>query len=305
MTAQKDLENIRRGLMKFRGEYLEGRRVSFSQGMQDVWSCLREDTYSAFSNLHVPEPKGKGFPVVLEVKATLNDGVETKEIDALKVFSESQVNALGVAAFVTRSRLLEHDLLIFDDPVQSMDDDHFKTFARDVLTPILDEGRQVIIFTHNETFARDVSHWHYERSDYVTLKVRMSQRDGCIVDEGNRRFSERLRNAEKLANEGHLKESWIPVRLAVERLYTLTKIKHGPSNFVPDSWKDQPAEYMWSGGGVGCIITGIDAKAGKRLKEILVMTAGGSHDKGEFGFTDLRGAIKFLRDLGSSLKVSD
>ena len=117
-AAQKDLENIRKELMKFRGEYLEGRRASFSQGMQDVWSCLREDTYSVFSNLQVPEPKGKGFPVVLEVKATLNDGAETREIDALKVFSESQVNALGVAAFVTRSRLLGHDLLIFDDPVQ-------------------------------------------------------------------------------------------------------------------------------------------------------------------------------------------
>ena len=304
-AAQKDLKHIRRELMKFRGEYLEGRRVSFSQGMQDVWSCLREDTYSAFSNLHVPEPKGKGFPVVLEVKATLNDGVETKEIDALKVFSESQVNALGVAAFVTRSRLLGHDLLIFDDPVQSMDEDHFKTFARDVLAPILDEGRQVIIFTHNETFARDVSYWHHERSDYVTLKVRMSQRDGCIVDEGNRRFSERLRSAEKLANEGDLKESWIRVRLAVERLYTLTNIKRGPSNFDPDSWKDQSAEYMWSDGGVGGIITGIDAEAGKRLKEILVMTAGGSHDKEESGFTDLMGATKFLRDLGSRMKVSD
>ena len=111
-AAQKDLATIRNELMKFRGQYLEGRRASFSRGMQDVWSCLREDSYSAFSNLQVPEPKGKGFPVVLEVKATLNDGVETKEIDALKVFSESQVNALGVAAFVTRSRLLGHDLLI-------------------------------------------------------------------------------------------------------------------------------------------------------------------------------------------------
>ena len=304
-AAQKDLESIRKELIKFRGEYLEGRRASFSQGMQDVWSCLREDTYSVFSNLHVPEPTGKGFPVVLEVKATLNDGVETKEIDALKVFSESQGNALGVAAFVTRSRLLGHDLLIFDDPVQSMDEDHFKTFARDVLPPILDEGRQVIVFTHNETFARDVSYWHHERSDYVTLKVRMSQKDGCIVDEGNRRCGERLRNAEKLAKDGDLKEAWMRVRLAIERLYTLINIKHGPSNFVPDSWRDHPAEYMWGDGGVGVIITGIDATAGKRLKEILVMTAGGSHDKGESGFTDLLGATKFLRKLGLRMKVAD
>ena len=305
VAAQKDLAAIRNELMKFRGQYLEGRRASFSQGMQDVWSCLREDSYSVFSNLQVPEPKGKGFPVVLEVKATLNDGVETKEIDALKVFSESQVNALGVAAFVTRSRLLGHDLLIFDDPVQSMDEDHFKTFARDVLPPILDEGRQVILLTHNETFARDISYWHHERSDYVTLTARMSQKDGCMVDEGNRRFSERLRNAEKLAKEGELKESWIRVRFAIERLYTISKVKYGPSDFVPDSWKDQPAEYMWDGGGVGSIITGIDPNAGKRLKEILIMTVGGAHDKGEPGFTDLMGATKFLRELGSKMKVSD
>ena len=233
LAAQKDLVAIRNELIKFRGQYLDRRRASFSEGMQDVWSCLREDSYSVFSNLQVPEPKGKGFPVVLEVKATLNDGVNTKEIDALKVFSESQVNALGVAAFVTRSRLLGHDLLIFDDPVQSMDEDHFKTFARDVLPPILDEGRQVILLTHNETFARDLSYWHHGRSDYVTLTARLSQKDGCVVDEGNRRFSERLRNAEKLANEGELKVSWTRVRIAIERLYTISKIKYGPSDFAP------------------------------------------------------------------------
>ena len=303
--SQKDLAAIRKELIKFRGQYLEVRRTSFSQGIHDVWSCLREDSYSVFSDLQVPEPKGKGFPVVLEVKAKLDDRVETKEIDALKVFSESQVNALGIAAFVTRSRLLGHDLLIFDDPVQSMDEDHFKTFARDVLPPILDEGRQVILLTHNETFARDISYWHHERSDYVTLTARMSQTDGCVVDEGNRRFSERLRNAEKLAKEGELKESWVRVRLAIERLYTISMVKYGPSNFVPDSWKDQTADYMWDGGGVGTIITGIDPNAGKRLKEILMMTVGGAHDKGEPGFTDLMGATKYLRKLGSRMKVSD
>ena len=305
LAAQKDLVAIRNELIKFRGQYLDRRRASFSEGMQDVWSCLREDSYSVFSNLQVPEPKGKGFPVVLEVKATLNDGVNTKEIDALKVFSESQVNALGVAAFVTRSRLLGHDLLIFDDPVQSMDEDHFKTFARDVLPPILDEGRQVILLTHNETFARDLSYWHHGRSDYVTLTARLSQKDGCVVDEGNRRFSERLRNAEKLANEGELKVSWTRVRIAIERLYTISKIKYGPSDFAPDSWKDQTAEYMWDGGGVGSIFADIDPNAGKRLKEILMMTVGGSHDKGEPGLTDLMGATKFLREIGSIMKVSD
>ena len=305
LSSQKDLAQVRKELMKFRGKYLEGKRTLFSDGMQAVWSSLRGDTYSAFSNLQIPEPKGKGFPVVLEVKATLDDGSEIKEIDALKVFSESQVNALGVAAFVTRSRLLGHAMLIFDDPVQSMDEDHFKTFARDVLPPILDEGRQIILLTHNETFARDISFWHHERSGYVTLRSRMSKKDGCRVDEGNRRFSERRRNAEKLAKEGNLEESWVRVRLAIERLYTLTKIDNCSNGFDPDSWKDQTAEYMWGDGGVGAIITKEDPNAGKRLREILTMTSGGAHDKGASGFTNLMGATKFLRELGSRMKISD
>ena len=304
-ASQKDLANARRELMKFRDQYLEGRRAEFSEGMQDVWSSLREDTYSAFGNLNIPQPTGKGFPVVLEVKATLNDGTESKEIDALKVFSESQVNALGIAAFVTRSRLLEHELLIFDDPVQSMDEDHFKTFARDVLPPILDEGRQIILLTHNESFAQDVSYWHHERPDYVTLKMRMSRKDGCQVDDGNRRFSVRLRNAEKLADSGDLKGSWIFVRLAIERFYTIINIKYGPSDFVPGSWRNHASEYMWSDGGVGVIVNSKVPDAGKRLREIVTMTVGGAHDKGESGFTDLMGATKFLRGLGSKMKISD
>ena len=305
LSSQKDLADIRKELMKFRRKYLEDKRAMFNEGMQDVLSCLRADTYSAFSNLQIPEPKGKGFPVVLQVKAALDDGVETKEIDALKVFSESQVNALGVATFITRSRLLGHDLMFFDDPVQSMDEDHFKTFARDVLPPILDEGRQVIVLTHNETFARDISYWHYGRSNYVTLNMRLSQTGGCVVDEGNRRFSERLRNAEKLAKEGELRESWLRIRLAIERFYTVTNIKYGPNGFEPDSWKDQTAEYMWNDDGVGPIITGFNSNAGKRLYEILKMTAGGSHDKGVQGPTELLKATKFLRQLGVTMKISD
>lgn len=305
VRSQNDLKKVRSELMQFRENYLEGRRTLFSDGLQDVWYSLRGDTYSSFSNLQIPKPKGKGFPVLLEVKATLDDGLEIKEVDALKVFSESQVNALGVAAFVTRSRLLGHGMLVFDDPVQSMDEDHFKTFVREMLPPILDEGRQVILLTHNETFAREVSVWHHERPGYVTLQSRVSKKDGCLVDEGNRRINERLHNAEKLADNGKLNEAWIPVRLAIERLYLLTKIKHGQNGFDPVSWKDQTADYMWGDGGVGDIITGIVPDAGPRLKEILDMTSGGAHDKDASGITELKSAVKYLNKLRPRLKISD
>lgn len=300
--AQKDLESIRDALMEYRKQFLESRRISFNQGIDSVWKTLRADQYSSFSKLHIPPPSGKGFPVEIEIKAVLDDGQQQKEVDALRVFSESQVNALGIAAFVTRSKLLGHKMLIFDDPVQSMDEEHFRTFAEDVLTHVLNEGFQVILLTHNDMFARDVSHCHYDHPGYVTMSVRLSRRDGCIVEEGNRRFSERLKLAEKKIDDGELKRAWELVREAIERLYTVTYIKYGPTGFKPDSWKDQTAEYMWDSG-VGKIINEKIPDIGSKLKDILVMSAAGGHDKPPRGETDLRNSIKFLKTLLDILQV--
>ena len=302
--AQRDLQSIRGRLIDFRRDYLESRRLSFNRGMQAVWSSLRGDIYSRFSQLYVPEPSGKGFLVEIEVKALLDDGTTTRELDALQVFSESQVNALGIAAFITRSELIGHQVLIFDDPVQSMDEEHFKTFARDVLGHLLGQGFQVVLLTHNDTFARDVSHCHYLRTDYVTMKVRHSRREGCVVEEGNRRVKERLKLAERLTDDGRFDEAWRPVRLAIERLYLVSQMRHGPTGFKPDSWAHQTAEYRWNSG-AGEVIESIVPDAGLRLKEILSLTAAGSHDDSVRGETDLRSSISFLNELLRELRVGD
>ena len=300
--AEKDLESIREALLEYRKQFLESRRISFSQGIDSIWRALRADQYSSFSKLHIPPPSGKGFPVEIGIKALLDDGRQQKEVDALRVFSESQVNALGVAAFVTRSKLLGHKMLIFDDPVQSMDEEHFRTFAEDVLTHVLAEGFQTILLTHNDMFAADVSHCHFDRPGYVTMSVRLSRRDGCVVEEGNRRFSERLKLADKKIDDGELKRAWELVREAIERLYTVTYIKYGPATFKRDSWKDQSAEYMWNSG-VGDILNEKVPGIGSKLKNILDMSAAGSHDKAPRGETDLRNSIKLLRTLPNTLQV--
>lgn len=300
--AQRDLEDIREALINYRQQFLESSRISFNQGIQSVWHALRSDEYSSFSELHIPPPSGRGFPVEIQVKAMLSDGQQQREVNALRVFSESQVNALGVAAFVTRSQLLGHRLLIFDDPVQSMDEDHCRTFASDLLEYILVQGFQVILLTHYDLFARDISHYHSERTDYVTLNIRMSKQKGCIVEEGSRLFHERLKKAEQLVDEGKLSEAWVKLRLAIERLYTIVYKKHGPPEFNPHSWKDQSAEYMWNSG-AGNIIDGKLPGAGEELKDILDMTIAGAHDKPPRGETDLRNSIRYLKSLPSKLNV--
>ncbi len=300
--TQNDLRTIRDFLIEYRQQFLEARRIAFNEGIGSVWGALRADQYSFFGQLNIPPPRGTGFPVEIEVKAVLNDGTDEKEVDALRVFSESQVNALGIAAFVTRSKMIGHKLLIFDDPVQSMDEDHFKTFARDVLDHLLGEGFQIVLLTHNDTFARDISHCHYNRAEYATMSVRLSKRDGCVVDEGSRRVNERLKLATKLVDEGRKADAWRIIRLAIERLYLVSQIRHGPAGFDPNSWRDHPAEYMWDNG-AGSIIEQHVPGSGTRLKEILDMTVSGVHDKSPQGETNLRQAIDYLKPLPAALYV--
>ena len=300
--AQTDLQNVRESLKDYRQQFLETRRMSFNNGIESVWTSLRDESYSSFNQLHIPPPRGRGFPVKFELKALLNDSNETKEVDALGVFSDSQINALGIAAFVTRAKLLGHRLLIFDDPVQSMDEEHFKTFARDLIPRILDDGFQVILLTHNDTFARDVSFHHYDRSDYVTMSIDHRQESGSAVEEGNRRVSERLKMAKRELRKRDFDGAWHYIRLAIERLYTITYVKYGPTKFEPANWQDQTAEYMWNSG-VDEIIWARLPDSEKRLKEILKMTASGAHDKAARGETDIRKSLEYLQNTLKELEL--
>ena len=301
-SAQRDLEKVREGLMSYRQQFLEARRQSFNTHIERIWNDLRKDRYSSFSHINIPRPSGRGFPVAIELKANLDDSETRQQVDVLKVFSESQVNALGVAAFVTRSKLLGHRMLVLDDPVQSMDEDHFKSFARDLLSDVLEDGFQIILLTHNGTFARDVSHYHYDRPDYVTMSIQHSRRKGSGLTEGNRRVAERLKLAEHMVDDGNRAEAWRLIRLAVERLYTVLRIKYGSSAFNPESWQHQTAEYMWDQG-VGTIVSNRLPDSADRFKEILDMTAGGAHDTEPQGETELRNSIAFLRSARNDLKV--
>jgi len=300
--AQRELASLRQALIQSRNTILEARRQQLGEGITAVWRELREDTYSVFSRLYIPEPRGRGFPVEIEVKAVLDDGTQQREVDALRVFSESQVHALGIAAFVTRSALLGHRTVILDDPVQSMDEDHFRTFAGSLLPYLVGQGLQVIVLTHNDTFSRDVSHAFSDAQDYTTMSIRHSRREGCLVDEGNRRASERLKRAEDLGEEGRFQDAWRHVRLAMERIYLVAMLKYGGEGFDPKAWHNQTADFMWKSG-TEDVISRIAPEGGPRLRDILALSVAGAHDKAPPGHTDLTQAIRDLRQLLTTLRL--
>ena len=300
--TQQELEQIRVSLISFRQAFLDSRRISFNRGMKAVWTSLRDDGFSTFNQLYIPRPKGRGFPVEIALKARIADSEKEIEVDALSVFSESQINALGIAAFVTRSRMLGHKILIFDDPVQSMDEDHFKSFARDLIPEMLDDDTQILILTHNDTFASDISLHHNELPGYVTMETFHSKRKGVYVSEGNRTVPQRLKSAEKQIDNGNFEPAWTNIRVAIERLYLVVYKKYGPTNFEPSSWQNLSAEDMWNKGAREVILEKVpDCEL--KLKEILTMASDGPHDKPTKGATDARYSVKFLRELMRKLRV--
>jgi DNA repair exonuclease SbcCD ATPase subunit len=301
--AQATLAEIRSALIALRIEIIEDARRHFSKRMTEVWESLRSDSGARFSALRIPEARGKGYKLELEVKAVISDGSGEREVDALRVFSESQVNVIGIAAYVTRAALLGHKVLIFDDPVQSMDEEHYSSFAAKLLPTLLDGGHQVLVLTHSDSFARSLSHHHYQRVAYVTLETRYSRRKGCVIDEGNRRVAERLKLAEKLGDDGDLKSAWRFVRLAIERMYTLTR-KRTDETFDPETWRNASAEDMWNQG-AGALIEGTVQGSGKRLKKILELAVSGAHDKAATSQTDLNDAIQYLRMLLTPLRIGN
>ena len=55
-----------------------------------------------------------------------------------------------------RSNGLPCRFVLFDDPIQSMDDDHTEAFKKTVIHRLLTNGFQVLLLTHMDTFALDV-----------------------------------------------------------------------------------------------------------------------------------------------------
>ena len=303
--SRKELVVCRNLLIAARQKYLERRRIAFNDGIADLWSKLRKDDYSAFSRLLIPEPKGKGMKARFEIKAELKKSKsETHEVHALSVLSESQINAIGIATFVTRSALLGHSVLVFDDPVQSMDDAHFNTFADGVLSHLCDYRFQVIVLTHNDDFAQGVNYWHSDRENRISMEIKHTPKKGIRVNEGNRSVSGLLDMGLAYWGNGEYKTAWTHLRYAIERLYMLIRIKHGRQPFEWRKWKKFAAEKMWKEY-VNDFLRSLFPDIARRMPHIVDMTAGGAHIRQAHGYTDYQSAVDVIRDLQCKIEVGD
>ncbi|CAO3420023.1 hypothetical protein [Azospirillum doebereinerae] len=84
--------------------------------------------------------------------------------------SECQLNCLGLAVWMMRATTpgSPFGFVVFDDPIQSMDDDHTEAFIGSVVPKLLDgHGKQVIVPSHVERVVSRLSELNKVRSSRV------------------------------------------------------------------------------------------------------------------------------------------
>ena len=127
--------------------------------------------------------------------------------NAVAVFSDSQLNCLGLSAFLARVSRSPTGFVVLDDPIQGSDSEHRASFIERIPSAIMDEGQQIVVFTHDERLRRDLidRYSHLELREYAVLLE--DPGEGAVVEQTRDSVDEML-----LRVAPHKKKQDVPLR---------------------------------------------------------------------------------------------
>lgn len=79
-----------------------------------------------------------------------------KYFDALHILSEGHIRCIGLAILLAKNIKERCPLLIFDDPVNAIDDEHRESIRRTLFGDDYFKGSQIILACHGEEFFKDI-----------------------------------------------------------------------------------------------------------------------------------------------------
>jgi DNA repair exonuclease SbcCD ATPase subunit len=179
VQVRRELERALRELDKAKAAVFDEKFEAMSAEIDLWWRLLRPDEPVRFASVR---RRGTGRRFVMFKAHLLGaPGLAAIERDALGVFSDSQLNALGLAAFLARASLQDTPLVVIDDPVQAGDEEHRATFVGYVLEKLLERGMQVIVLTYDDMLSKLIHH-RYEAHGVVGFSVTLDRpAEGSVV----------------------------------------------------------------------------------------------------------------------------
>jgi hypothetical protein len=151
-AVQKELDEAIKEIDRAKGKLFDARFEAISDEIESWWELLRPEEHVSFGGV---KRRGTGRRFV-DFKAAMRADLpeEPVERDAIGVFSDSQLNALGLAAFLARCEKQSVPFVVLDEPVQAGDDEHRTTFARFAVKQLMDNGVQVIVSSYDDRLTK-------------------------------------------------------------------------------------------------------------------------------------------------------
>jgi hypothetical protein len=170
----------------------------------------------------------------------------TKQMMAAPNLSQCQLNCVGLAVYLATATRPESPcrFVLFDDPIQSMDDDHTEAFKKTVIQRLLTSGFQVLLLTHMDTFAGDVERL-YRASTPALYKMESYTLSGPnVVPHGPaiKRLLAEIKRDKDSVNDAFRKQAALGLRQFVERfvkdLYSSETGQSVSKRFENQSWPE-------------------------------------------------------------------
>jgi hypothetical protein len=212
-----------------KAEILDEKFMQLGQEILRWWNLLRPDEPTSFDGIQ-RGGTGRRF-IDLKARLTAGPGTSSGSVlrDAVAVFSDSQLNCLGLAAFLARAVREGSGFVILDDPVPASDEEHRAFFIDHVLQELLDSSVQVILLTHDERMWKDVQE-RYKHLDLDTFLVSLEKPHvGATVENRSDTLDALLARAmpySENSNPDIRKTGAQRLRDAAERFCKLMLVKH-------------------------------------------------------------------------------
>ncbi|TGL86704.1 chromosome segregation protein SMC [Leptospira congkakensis] len=122
-------------------------------------SDIVKDIYNSFNRQDPENDKIGSIRLPLEknekIEIAFNSNLDLY-YDALHILSEGHIRCLGLSILLAKNVKEKNPILIFDDPVNAIDDEHRDAIRRTLYEDVYFENTQIILTTHGEEFFKDV-----------------------------------------------------------------------------------------------------------------------------------------------------
>lgn len=163
-------------------------------------------------SLHLPTRQGESITIVFEG--------EDRSRDALHILSEGHIRCLGLAILLAKNVQNGIPLIIFDDVVNAIDDEHRRGIVETILGDSSLASKQLIVTTHGEEFVSSLENAvpKAKYKDFVTrvdfLEPKEPKKIAVKLDSA-RHY---LEKADRAYNDGRMRDCLTESRRSMEHL---------------------------------------------------------------------------------------